>query len=239
MIRIHLLALPRSGTTALSKGIAEKLGLPVIREPVFLWTDGFRVDLEGKDLPGRFDLRRINEKIETLGRIFETTRGFVEKTPSSVFLAPVMDDLVRDSIIVVITRDRDEIVQSIERMIFENQDGNISTSSSFRVHKLKRRSAKIILLFQILGVKEGIVALLRAVGWARRNSVSALCSRDRVKRYVDDAQARLARLKVGETNRVVTIPYERFRDEPDAVIEQIATLCEQPCDAEVVGSGAY
>lgn len=227
MIRVHILGLPRSGTTALSQALAKRLRLPLVVEPIFLWTDGFRVNLMRERAPDAGDLRRIRYKIGRLDQIFGSSGGFVEKTPSSVFLAPVLGQVVRNSVVIVVTRDRDAIVRSAARKVFEHRDGNVAAGYNLRVHNVLVRIAKTFLLFRTMGIVEGVAALTRFSDWAAHNSILGLSTQDEVETYVGDAKARLDALNIGATNRVMTIPYERFRTEPNVIIERIGVFCNE------------
>jgi hypothetical protein len=55
--------------------------------------------------------------------------------------------------------------------------------------------------------------------------MSTLANRERVEKYVDDAQNRLAALQAGPSNHVLTIQYDQFRSNPDMIIEQIYSFC--------------
>ena len=104
--RIHIVGLPRSGTTALSKMVAERLGLPLASEPIFLWNDGFKIDLFNNDLQQEHRLSRVQEGLARLDRMFSRHGGYVEKTPSSALLAPYFYKIQRYAYIVLITRNR-------------------------------------------------------------------------------------------------------------------------------------
>jgi len=228
MLRIHVLGLPRSGTTALSKVLAERLDLPLVVEPIFLWTDGFRLDLSTITSQSSQDIQRIRNKMKVLSRVFHSSGGFVEKTPSSVFAAPVLDNILSDSVIIVISRDRDEIICSLKRMIFDGKDGNMSSGSNFSQQKLKARLSKALLLIQFLGPFEGIAVLIRFFSWSRRNGIWTLSTPVLIERFVDSARTSLDSLNIGSSNRMLEVSYTRFRDDPFQVVEEIASFCQQP-----------
>lgn len=227
MIRVHIFGLPRSGTTALSQAVAESLGLPLVVEPIFLWTDGFRVDLMHDILPDLGELKRIRSRIGKLDQVFESRGGFVEKTPSSVFLAPVLGEILQDSVIIVVTRDRTAIVKSLSRMIFERQDGNLHSLEHFLIRQLKVRFEKVFFLFRTLGPFIAFPALFRFLVSGRYNSVVNLSSVHEIEKFVDAAMNRLADLNAGYANRVMFLSYSQFRDSPDSAIADILNFCGQ------------
>ena len=227
MIRIHVIGLPRSGTTALSASIANALGLPLATEPIFLWTDGFRHNLKEANSLSETSLQSIKKRLTALGKCYHNHAGFVEKTPSSVFFAPFLDQLISDSIIIVITRPENEIVRSLERKVLDGEDGNVARSSSLPLHNATVRAKKVWLLFRSMGVMRGIVALVRFVGWSKRNGITALSSPMAVKAFVKNAGSSLAELEAGETNRLLIVSHSMFREEPQKLLNDIVRFCKQ------------
>lgn len=227
MLRIHIVGLPRSGTTALSVAVAKRLGLPLVVEPIFLWTDGFRVNLMRDALPNAGELHRVRNRIARLDQIFGSHGGFVEKTPSSVFFAPVLDRIVDCSIIVVVKRDRAAVLKSLVRKVFELRDGNVAPGNSLRYHNFLSRVMKTYLLFRTSSVADGISTLRRYSAWAQRNSILGISSQAEAEKYVDHANGRLDALEVGNTNRMIEISYDQFLAQPDSIIEEIAMFCAE------------
>lgn len=227
MKRIHVIGLPRSGTTALSASIANALGLPLATEPVFLWTDGFKYSLEEVSSLSESRLQGIKERLTELRKCYRNHAGFVEKTPSSVFFAPVLDKLVTDSIIIVITRSEDDIIRSLVRKVLNGEDGNVARSSSLLLHNATVRTKKLWLLFRSMGVVRGIVALVRFISWSKRNGINALGSPMAVKDFVEKAGSSLAELEAGETNKILVVSYSMFREEPEKLLNDIVCFCRE------------
>ena len=225
MKRIHVLGLPRSGTTALSEAVAGALELPLAIEPIFLWTDGFRVDLSDTNALPENRSRRIRDRIKSLDAVYRARGGFVEKTPSSVFFAPLLGALVKDATVIVITRENDEIVRSLERKVLEGKDGNVGGTSNLFVHNMKVRAAKSAFMVRTLGPISAVAALARYSGWARRNGIGTLADSAEIRGFVARAKASLDQLDLGATNRMLTVPYQRFRDDPDALVGEILAFC--------------
>lgn len=227
MKRIHVLGLPRSGTTALSEAVARALELPLAIEPIFLWTDGFRVDLSDANALPESRIRRIRDRIKSLDVVYRARGGFVEKTPSSVFFAPVLSALIEDATVIVITRENDEIVRSLERKVFEGQDGNVGGGSNLSFHNMKVRAAKTAFMVRTLGPASALAALARYSCWARRNGISTLSDGAEIRSFVARAGAGLDQLSPGATNRMLTVPYQRFRDDPHTLVGEIVAFCSE------------
>lgn len=231
MKRIHIVGLPRSGTTALSQKVAVGLGLPLVVEPIFLWNDGFRIDLMNGELPNAYELQRLRSRIAKLDEVFQVSGGFVEKTPSSVLLAPIFSEIQKNSIFIVVTRDRSAIVNSLRRMIFDSQDGNLQPSESFFLRKLKVRCAKFFLMGRMLGPSAAVSVILRYFMTGRRGSIVSFSNEQDIEKFVDTAMTRLAELNVGSANSVLSLSYDQFLHNPERAVGDVLEFCNRSCQS--------
>jgi len=227
MRRVHIIGLPRSGTSSMVAAIGDQLELPTAVEPLFLWTDGFRIDLVKETLPEAAECQRVRNGIKIFDRVFGSSGGFVEKTPSSVFLAPALRHVLRDSVVVVVSRDKNAIVESLVGKVLLHKDGNVSSWSNLHVHKLLTRFNKILFMSRCIGVSRTISSLGRFREWESHNGILGLRNREEIERYVDLAVSRLEMLDVGEANAVVRVNYEDFRANNNMVLEQVCAALEK------------
>ena len=229
--RIHIVGLPRSGTTALSKMVAERLGLPLASEPIFLWNDGFKIDLFNNDLQQEHRLSRVQEGLARLDRMFSRHGGYVEKTPSSALLAPYFYKIQRYAYIVHITRNRSAVIKSLERMVFEKVDGNAEFGETFTSRKLKVRGGKFVFMIKALGPLSAILALFRYLSGERRSSIASMSTRLSIEQFVDKCLEQLNNINYGPENRLIEIPYERFRQDPEGTISAVLAFCCEPFES--------
>lgn len=227
MKRVHILGLPRSGTTALSNAVSRELGLPLVVEPIFLWTDGFKVNLDETRSLDKTSIAGVRQKIATLDRMYADRGGYVEKTPSSIFFAPVLGELAADATIILIKRDREQILRSLKAKLFNGKDGNVPESSSVGTHNLSVRTEKVRLLFLTHGILAGLAALFRFRPWAKRNSINTLSSEPELERYVDAAMQCLEDLNVADDGRLLSLSYDDFRSDSDRVLREVVAFCSR------------
>lgn len=225
MKRIHIIGLPRSGTTALSEAIASKLKLPLIVEPIFLWTDGFRTRLYKSDIPAKDVLKRIRSRITILDKVYASHGGFVEKTPSSAFLAPVLQDILENSHIIVVHRDHESISRSLSRMVLQSKDGNMNSTETFFARKMKVRIEKVQAMTKTLGLFAGISAFFRFLRNGHAESIVFLKDETGINNYVGVMLERLSELEAGPRNSVLHIEYDDFRQDPDTTLEMVMKFC--------------
>lgn len=222
------MGLPRSGTTALSNAVSQELGLPLVVEPIFLWTDGFKMNLDEARSLDEASIADVRHKIATLDRVYADQGGYVEKTPSSIFFAPILGELTADATIILIKRDREQILRSLRAKLFDGKDGNVPESSSLSLHNLSVRKEKARMLLRTHGVFSGLAALLRFPRWAKYNSINSLSGDSEIERYVDTALQCLEDLDVADDERLLSLSYEDFRSDPDRVLSEVVAFCSRP-----------
>lgn len=228
MRRVHILGLPRSGTTALANAVSQGLGLPLVVEPIFVWTDGFRVSLSEARSLDRTGIARVRQKIATLDRLYADQGGYVEKTPSSIFFAPILGELTPDATIILIKRDREQILRSLGAKLFDGKDGNVPEGSSLGIHNFSIQAAKIRMLLRTHGIFAGFAALLRIRPWLEINSIRKLSNVSELERYVDTALHCLEELDLADSERLLSLSYEDFRSDPARVLNEVLAFCSRP-----------
>lgn len=216
-VRIHVVGLPRSGTTSFARMLALRLGLPYIEEPIFIWSNRFRTDIG--DRLSKSDLLGIREDVCRLSVI--CPRGYVEKTPHSIHLSEYFDELLDGAVVVLLVRKLSDINSSLNEKIFNNNDPN--TTSNLWVHNLRIRIQKILTMFRMTGVCATCLSLLRSFSWLRKNSILNM-DYPKIEEIMVDASNKLTLLttRTDLSYDVLKVDYHDYKADNEMTVSIVA-----------------
>ena len=214
--RIHVVGLPRSGTTSFARSLAGRMDLPYIEEPIFIWSNRFKTSIG--DRLSVLDVQGIRKDISHLSKMFPM--GYVEKTPHSIYLSDYFDEILEGTIVIILVRDLHEIVSSLNRKVFDNNDPNASAPLWF--HNLSVRFQKMFTMIRLAGPVKTAFLLFHAVSWLKKNSILRMSNAELEKR-MNNASRKLSSF----ANRsdlptvVLTVDYRDYKNDNELTIENL------------------
>ena len=208
---IHIVGMPRSGTTALSQKIHKITPYKLITEPIHVWSDFFHLDIiNGRKFEER-ELSTIINNCENLRRRY--SEGFVEKTPSSIFLGENIFEILsdKDSCIILITRDMVDVRNSLRNKVISKIDNNTNYNLFF--HNLRIRIVKLLEMVQSSPIKS-ILGLIKFSKWKKRfgNSILNL-SVEEIDMYLIQGQIVMDEITSIKHPQLLKLPYCQLRND--------------------------
>jgi len=218
--KVHIIGLPRSGTTAIAEQLAYKLNAPLLNEPIHIWSNGFTQNFPCK-----------KSSTEALKRLWRSERlkkyfgsRFVEKTPYSLFMANNFHKIFDDfRIFIVINRDIGSINRSLYKKVLKNKDPNHG-NSIYLLHDLKVKIEKVKNIFLTLGFVSGFIALFRYQYWNKRktNTIKNLKSKSEIQNHTMLMLKYLRGIRVSKRHHIIEVEYSDFKNNNSKIITELA-----------------